>query len=260
MEDSPEIYKKIKEEEITNSNMLYRIGMGLYEHEEYAQAFDCFQKISNLDTDADTKFASFGWLGLLKDIMGERNEALGYYKKALDHDKGESMSHSWLRINMDRKWVEERLMSPFSFETLVDIPAQPTAEELRKVVDGLNWKREGKTPFRIYEKAKGLNIENRSFWFKLGMLLFDSGYYPESFASFEKVSNMEVSKLYLFSAYTWMGHLRDLLGDREEALTYYKRALDHDTGDSMTHSQFRMRINRSWVEKRLKTPFTWKKR
>jgi tetratricopeptide (TPR) repeat protein len=260
LEDSPEIYKKIKEEDITNSDMLYQIGMGLYEYEDYAQAFDCFQKISNLDTDADTKFASFGWLGLLKDIMGERTEALGYYKQALVLDTGESMSHSWLRIHMNKEWVEERLKSPFSFETLVDIPVQPTAEELRKIVGGLNWKREGKTPFRIYEKAKGLNIDNRSFWFKLGMLLFDSGFYPEAFVAMEKVSQMEAPKLYVFAAYTWMGHLKDLLGEREEALKYYKRALDHDEGDSMTHSQFAMRINRAWVEKWLKRPFTWKKR
>jgi len=260
LEDSPEIYKKIKEEEITNSSMLYRIGMGLYEFEDYPEAFDCFRKIANLQADKKTKFASLGWLGLLKDIMGDRKKALGYYRQALDHDTGESMSHSWLRINMNKEWMEERLKTPFTFATLVEIPAQPTAEELQKIVDNLNWKREGKTPFLIYEKAESLNIDNRSFWFKLGMLLFDSGYYPEAFIAMEKVSQMETSKLYIFTAYTWMGQLKDLLGEREEALKYYKRALDHDTGDTMTHSQFRMRINRAWVEKRLQTPFTWDKR
>jgi tetratricopeptide (TPR) repeat protein len=259
-EDSPEIYAKIKEDNITNSNMLYRIGMGLYEFEHYSEAFDCFQKIAKLETAANTKFASFCWLGLLKDIMGERREALGYYRQALDKDTGETMSHSWLRINMNRQWVEERLKTPFTFETLVDIPEQPTEEDLRKIVNNLNWKREGKTPIRIYEKARGLNIDNRSFWFKLGLLLFDSGHYPEAFISMDKVSRMEVPKLYIFTAHTWMGHLKDLLGEREEALRYYRRALEYDEGDTMTHSQFGMRINHAWVEKRLKTPFTWKKR
>lgn len=258
--DSPEIYKKIKEEKITNSDMLYQIGMGLYEYEDYPEAFDCFQKIVNLQTDKKTMFASLGWLGLLKDIMGERREALSFYHQALDHDPGESMSHSWLRINMNKEWLEARLKTPFTFETLVDIPSQPTAEELRKIVEDLNWKREGKTPFVIYKKAKGVNIDDRGFWFKLGMLLFDSGYYPEAFTAMEKVSRMETSKLYIFTAYTWMGQLKDLLGEREEALKYYKRALDHDTGDTMTHSQFRMRIDRAWVEERLATPFAWKKR
>jgi len=260
LENSHEIYQKIKKDNIKNSNMLYRIGMGLYEHEDYTQAFDCFQKISKLETDPDTKFASFGWLGLLKDIMGERREALGYYQQALDIVAGETMSHGWLRINMNKEWLELRLKIPFSFETLVDIPLQPTVEELQKIVENLNWKREGKTPILIYEKAKGLNMEQRSFWFKLGMLLFDSGYYPEAFIAMEKVSNMEISKLYIFTAYTWMGQLKDLMGEREEALKYYKRALDHDEGDTMTHSQFGMKINRAWVEQNLQRPFTWKKR
>jgi tetratricopeptide (TPR) repeat protein len=258
LEDSPEIYKKIKEEKITNIDMLYQIGMGLYEFEDYGEAFDCFQKIADITADAKTKFAAFGWLGLLKDILGERREALGYYQRALDLDSGETMSHSWLRINMNREWMEERVKSPFSLETLVDIPLEPTSEELQKIVDELNWKREGRTPFLIYEKARGLNIDSRGFWFKLGMLLFDSGYYPQAFVSMEKVSQMEVPRLYIFTAYTWMGHLKDLMGEREEALKYYKRALDNDTGDTMTHSQFRMRINRAWVEKRLEIPFTWK--
>jgi tetratricopeptide (TPR) repeat protein len=140
------------------------------------------------------------------------------------------------------------------------VRVKPTADELEKIVENLNWKREGKTPFLIYDRAQGLNIEQRSFWFKLGMLLFDSGHYPEAFIAMEKVSQMEVSTLYIFTAYTWMGQLKDLMGEREEALKYYKRALDHDEGDTMTHSQFGMRINRAWVEKRLETPFTWKKR
>ncbi len=258
--DSPEVYKKIKDEKITNSGILYRIGMGLYEFEDYAAAFDCFQRIAGLRTDPDTRFAAYGWQGLLKDILGDRDEALRYYRQALDHDTGESMSHSWLRIVMNRQWVEERLKTPFSFETLVDIPSQPTAEELQEIVGSLNWKREGRTPYFIFEKTKGLNIESRDFWFKLGMLLFDSGYYPEAFTAMENVSREGTSKLMIFAAYTWMGHLKDLLSEREEAMVYYRLALEHDTGDAMTHSQFGMRIDRAWVEKRLAVPFTWKKR
>lgn len=100
-----------------------------------------------------------------------------------------------------------------------------------------------------------MNPEN-----KLAMLLFDSGYYPEAFTGFEKVFELESSKLVKFTALTWMGHLKDLLGEREEAIEYYKQALEYDTGQTMQHDQFRMRINRDWVEKRLQVPFAWKKR
>jgi tetratricopeptide (TPR) repeat protein len=260
LENSLEAYHVLKEENIPNSTLWYRLGMGLYESEHYPEAFDSFQKVFSLATDEITRFAAQGWLGLLEDLMGEREEAIAHYREALNHDTGEPMGHSWLRITMDRKWVEERLKTPFSTETLVDIPAHPTAEQLQKVAEELNWTREGRTPLVIYEKTKGLTIESRGFWFKVGMLLFDSGYYPEAFVAMDKVSRMDISELYKFTAYTWMGHLKDLMGEREEAIKYYNLALEHDEGTTMRHDQFRMKINRRWIEQRLKTPFTWKKR
>jgi hypothetical protein len=57
-----------------------------------------------------------------------------------------------------------------------------------------------------------------------------------------------------------MGHLKDLLNQRDEAIGYYREALKYESGDFMQHSQFRMRIDRKWVEKRLQAPFTWKRR
>ena len=61
-------------------------------------------------------------------------------------------------------------------------------------------------------------------------------------------------------ALVWMGHLKDLSGKREEALKYYNEALKHDTGRTMQHDQYGMRISRQWVEERLKTPFKWGKK
>ncbi len=260
MEDSLKAFNVLKEENISNSTLWYRLGMGLYEFEHYPEAFGCFEKVFTLTKDEITKFAAQGWLGLLKDLMGEREEAIAHYRAALKHDIGEPMGHSWLRITMDRKWIEDRLKIPFTTETLVDMPSQPTADQLQEIVESLNWKREGRTPLVVYEKAKDLGIDSRGFWFKLGMLLFDSGYYPEAYVAMEKVSRMEIPELYKFAAYTWMGHLKDLMGDREEAIKYYKLALEHDEGTTMRHDQFRMQINRKWIEQRLKIPFTWKKR
>lgn len=260
LENSLKAYQVLKEEDIPNSTLWYRLGMKLYEFEHYPEALDCYEKVSTLAADETMRFAAQGWLGLLNDLRGEREEAIAHYRKALEHDTGEPMGHSGPGITMDRQWMEERLETPFTPETPVDIPSHPSAEQLQEIVAGLNWKREGQTPKVIYEKAQGLAIESRSFWFKLGMLLFDSGYYPEAFAAMEKVSRMDISELYKFTAYTWMGQLKDLMAEREEALKYYHLALQHDEGSTMRHDQFGMRINRQWVEDRLETPFTWKKR
>ena len=129
----------------------------------------------------------------------------------------------------------------------MEIPSQPTARQLMDIVKDLNWQWEGKTPLLIYEKAEKLEIDEMRFWFKLGMLLFDSGYYPESLTAFTYVPELASTNLYRFAGYTWMGHLKDLLKQRDEAMGYYREALKYESGDSMTHSQFRRRITRKWV-------------
>ena len=91
------------------------------------------------------------------------------------------------------------------------------------------------------------------------MTLFDGGYHDESLEAFRKVTEAPPSELYYFSSLAWMGHLKDLAGEREEALTHYKEALKHATSSGMTHSQYGMYIDRKWVEERLETPFTLKK-
>jgi tetratricopeptide (TPR) repeat protein len=156
---------------------------------------------------------------------------------------------------MDKSWFEERLKNPFVYGTRIEIPEAATADQLQELLDSIGWQREGKTPLLIYEKTKEVKIDRAGFWFKLGMLLYDSQYYNESYEAFSRVITLKSSTLYIFTAYTWLGHLKDLMGEREEALIQYKKALEFDTGDTMTHSQYRMRINRQWVEKRLAMPF-----
>jgi tetratricopeptide (TPR) repeat protein len=258
-EDSPAVYKKIRDENIQNSDGWYRLGIQLYTLGQYDDAVACFQKVSGLEKEGLTKFAALGWMGLLLDLQGKRPEALRYYQEALKFDTGESMRHDQFKIKMDKKWFEDRLRTPFTLQTTVEIPAKPTADDLIKIVDNLNWTKEGKTPWLVFEKTKSLAISDYGFWLKMGLLLFDSAYYPQSFAAFQKVSELESPELLKFTALTWMGHLSDLQGQREKAIGYYKEALEHDTGQTEQHSQYGMRINRQWVEERLKTPFIRKK-
>ena len=58
-----------------------------------------------------------------------------------------------------------------------------------------------------------------------------------------------------FGALVWMGIIKDLLGEREAALGFYREALKNDTGQTLQHDQYGLRIGKAWVEERLKTPF-----
>ncbi|MGB7296022.1 MAG: tetratricopeptide repeat protein [Candidatus Aminicenantales bacterium] len=257
--DSPVVFQAIKKEDIRGSRIWYRLGMELYEFGRYTDSFECFQKVSSFHPDGEEKFAALGWLGLLQDLQGRRADALIHYREAFKHDTGEPMEHRYLRVRIDRPWLEDRLKTPFTIESTVEIPAQPTADQLIQIVDDLNWTREGKTPLLVLEKAKTLTISDHNFWLKLGLLLFDSGSYPQSFSAFDKLSDLAPSDLIKFTALVWMGQLMDLQGQREKALEYYRSALEHDPGSAMTHSQYGMTLDRRWVEERLERPFVWKK-
>lgn len=111
--DSPIVYKTVKDEGIQKGDVWYRLGMGFYELGQYPESFDCFEKVSSLQREGLEKFAALGWMGLLKDLLGKRPEALRYYQEALKFDTGESMRHDQFKIQMDKKWLEDRLKTPF---------------------------------------------------------------------------------------------------------------------------------------------------
>ena len=92
---------------------------------------------------------------------------------------------------------------------------------------------------------------------KLGLILFDGAYiYEESFEVFESIPELNPSNTYLIVALIWIGQLEDLNGNREIALQYYKEALMYDFDCTiMQHDQYGIKINRNWVEERIKTPF-----
>jgi hypothetical protein len=65
----------------------------------------------------------------------------------------------------------------------------------------------------------------------------------------------EDDSLDAFGALVWQGHIMDLLGRRNDALLFYRRALDMDAGGQMLHDQYGLTVDRAWVKKRLQTPF-----
>jgi tetratricopeptide (TPR) repeat protein len=130
-----------------------------------------------------------------------------------------------------------------------------TTEELAEVISNLDWSGTGEAALEIFNRPETAGIESASIWFKMGLLLYDGGHYSESFEAFEKSGELDPADFNLFATLTWRGHLKDLQGEREKAVEFYRAALKHDTGRTMQHDQYRLRIGRSWVEERLKTPF-----
>lgn len=156
--------------------------------------------------------------------------------------------------------LKEAVLNPDKKLAMLEAPLPTLPEELLEMISQLAWTGSGEKALRAYEKAKSLKLDDAGSWFKLGLTLFDGGYYRESFEAFQRVTELNPPQVNRFSSLVWMGHLKDLEGSREEALKYYNEALKYDTGQTLRHDQWGMRINRQWIEDRLKTPFKWGKK
>jgi tetratricopeptide (TPR) repeat protein len=110
----------------------------------------------------------------------------------------------------------------------------------------------------VYQAIKNESIPNPGIWYRLGTQLYAKDFYEPSSDCFAKVAALEKTGLDKFAALAWLGLLSDLGGKRTAALAYYREALKYDTGESVRHDQFRITMNKSWLEERLKTPFTRK--
>jgi tetratricopeptide (TPR) repeat protein len=163
-----------------------------------------------------------------------------------------------LRFESRAKLKEARL-DPEGRLPLLGEALPKTAAELADVVAALDWSGTGETALAIFKNPETAKITTAFTFFKLGLLLFDGGFYREAGAALEKCAALNTDPFNLFAVNAWLGHLQDLLGDRQKALEYYREALKNDTGRTMRHDQWGLKIDRAWVEERLKTPFTWKR-
>jgi len=57
-----------------------------------------------------------------------------------------------------------------------------------------------------------------------------------------------------------MAIIQDVMGNRPEAVKHYEAVLKQHSSGGLQHDQYGLKIDRAWVEARLKTPFTWGKK
>ncbi len=103
------------------------------------------------------------------------------------------------------------------------------------------------------------DIDAPTEYLRLGFALYDVEMYEEAQGVFQAFwSWAEATEEAAFSALAciWAGHMLDLLGRREQALDWYRKAVDMDLDDTWSHGQYGMRYSLSeWAKERLLTPF-----
>jgi len=95
-----EVIKKFKEvlnQTPDNLEILWYLGLSLYDVKMYSESIDVFKRLLNLTNHNKDKLWRYDWsqiwIGHIYDVLGEREKALSYYRNVLNskHDSGNLM-------------------------------------------------------------------------------------------------------------------------------------------------------------------------
>lgn len=115
--------------------------------------------------------------------------------------------------------------------------------------------------FRTLLEKEPSNLRARLF---LGFSLYEVGAYGEALKAFEGLVDAAAAKGDTSRrdwARVWMGHMHDLLGEREEAIAQYRVVLNTAPGEATDKAMFGQygigpTTTRAWAKERLEIPFT----
>jgi len=145
------------------------------------------------------------------------------------------------------------VIEPDEDVALATAPPQKEQRDAVAKISQLPWTGAGAAALDAYQKLRDSKVDDIDTWAKLGLLLYDGQHYPEALDAMTRVAQADSD--WRFAALVWRGHLLDLLGRRPEAVAAYQEALKVPGTPSMEHSQYKLIIDKQWVEERLKTPF-----
>ena len=115
-EDALRLMPRARELRLTGSRPWRRLGLMLYDARHYTESLECFQKAVETTADKDYRFMALVWQGQLLDLMGQREAALEAYKAAQATGSQQVVRHDQYRLQIDQRWVQERLQTPFKRE------------------------------------------------------------------------------------------------------------------------------------------------
>jgi tetratricopeptide (TPR) repeat protein len=109
------LYKHAVEIESKTRAVWRKLGLTLFEAGRYSEALDAFGRLSQVETDPKSgwHFGALAWMGLVNDVLHQRDAALSFYRRALATNSNATLNHEQFSLVIDRAWVEDRLQKPF---------------------------------------------------------------------------------------------------------------------------------------------------
>ena len=110
------IFKRPEAGGIKDAHAWFKLGLLLFDGRHYPESFEAFKKCGELDRSKGNLFGALVWMGNIKDLLGDRKSAVGYFREALKNDPGWTLQHDQYSLHIDKAWVEERLKTPFKWD------------------------------------------------------------------------------------------------------------------------------------------------
>lgn len=113
-EKSLDCFQKVKSAQYENPMQWFELGVKLFANGHNSESYEAFTQA--IDSSFIAHFAAMTWLGHILDLRNQRDQAIQWYNKALAQYPGFPVQHDQWGIIIDKKWIEERLKTPFKFE------------------------------------------------------------------------------------------------------------------------------------------------
>lgn len=109
------LYEQALKLNVKDENVLLKLWMMLYDGQFYEKALDACRRAATEyeGTNKFRYFVSLTWQGILLDLLGRREEAVGRYREALSVAGNAKIQHSQYNMVIDRAFVEQCLKEPF---------------------------------------------------------------------------------------------------------------------------------------------------
>lgn len=117
-DDGLRLYNIAVEAKLDIVSSWFKLGMTIFEGGYLTEAFDAFKRMIDLKPAKNYHFYALIWMGNVLDAQGKREEAIKFYRESLKYDTGGGTRHDQFKIESSRKWVEERLKSPYDWKTV----------------------------------------------------------------------------------------------------------------------------------------------
>lgn len=108
-----DLYRLALKRDSEEPNTWLKLGLALYDGASYAEALDAFARLESASSESALRFTSLVWQGHLLDLTGRRADAVAKYRAALAIEGNPTMRHDQYGMVINKKWVEERLETPF---------------------------------------------------------------------------------------------------------------------------------------------------